>query len=239
MRRCLVIDDDPIAATFLVDLISAHGWQVDQARSLAQAETCLALHGYDCLLADRRLPDGDGVQWLRDRTQTATWPVSMRCLVTSGDALAVDELPDGVAQLRKPVDAGLLLQWLAADGGPVPGAAADAAANPPGVELPLFDDATALQKFGGRREALVALRAMLRDELTAGASWRAQLEQRAPPAVVLDSLHRLRAACALTGCPRLGELSAALETTFRSGADAEPRLLGAFAQCVVDTMDRL
>ena len=239
MRRCLVIDDDPIAATFLVDLISARGWSVDQARSLAQAEACLALHGYDCLLADRRLPDGDGVQWLRGRAQSATWPVSMRCLVTSGDKLTVDELPRGVAQLRKPIDVDQLFEWLTGNHAQP----TDAPGVVPSVaswsETPLLDDSAALKRFGGRSEALAALRTMLRDELTAGAHWRAQLDLRPPPATVLEPLHRLRAACALTGCPRLGELSAALETTFRSGADAEPRLLGAFAQCVVDTMDRL
>lgn len=238
-RRCLVIDDDPIAAIFLVELLRARGLPVDQAFNLWQAQQRLLASDYGFLLADRRLPDGDGVDWLRRRMGGPAWPASMRCLVTSGDVLTADELPDGVAHLRKPVDAGLLLEWLAADGEPAPGAAADALANPPGVELPLFDDAAALQKFGGRREALVALRGMLRDELKAGASWRAQLELRPPPAAVVDSLHRLRAACALTGCPRLGELSAVLETTLRSGAVADPRLLHAFSHCVADTMDQL
>jgi len=239
LRRCLVIDDDPIAAIFLVELLRARGLEVDHAHNLAQAQQRLHESNYDFLLADRRLPDGDGVDWLRRLLSAPAWPASMRCLLTSGDLLAADELPDGVAQLRKPVDAHQLLQWLAADGELAPGAAAGASALSPLLELPLFDDAAALQKFGGRMEALVALRGMLRDELKSGVSWQAQLDQGPPPAVVLDSLHRLRAACALTGCPRLGELSAALETTLRSGTDADPRLLRAFAQCVVDTVDQL
>ncbi len=239
MRRCLVIDDDPIAATFLVDLISAHGWNVDQARSLAQAEACLALHGYDCLLADRRLPDGDGVQWLRGRTQTATWPVSMRCLVTSGDALTADELPQGVAQLRKPIDVDQLFEWLTGDREQPTGAAASVPSGASWSETPLLDDSAALKKFGGRSEALTALRTMLRDELIAGAQWRAQLDLRPPPAAVLEPLHRLRAACALTGCPRLGELSATLESTLRAGQGAEAVLLQAFQRCVHETLEHL
>lgn len=239
MRRCLVIDDDPIARIFLVDLLRGHGLAVDQAHSLAQAQVRLLESHFDFLLADRRLPDGDGVDWLQRHRGTPDWPTSMRCLVTSGDVLTADELPDGVAQLGKPVDAGRLLQWLAADGEPAAASTASADANARVVELPLFDDAAALQKFGGRMEAVVSLRGMMRDELVAGAGWRAQLAQRPPPAAVLDSLHRLRAACALTGCPRLGELSAVLETTLRGGVDADPRLLAAFMQCVVDTMDRL
>ena len=238
-RRCLVIDDDPIAAVFLVELLRARGLEVDQAYNLSQAQQRLLERNYAVLLADRRLPDGDGVDWLRRRMGEPTWPASMRCLITSGDLLTADQLPDGVAQLRKPVDAEQLLRWLTSDGEATLAAAKCAGLEQPGMELPLLDDAAALRKFGGRREALVALRGMLRKELDDGAGWRAQLDQHPSSAAVLDPLHRLRAACALTGCPRLGELSAALETTLRSGAEANPHLLLAFRQCVVATIDQL
>lgn len=238
-RRCLVIDDDPIAATFLVELINARGWIVDQARSLTQAEASLALHRHDCLLVDRRLPDGDGVEWLRRQLKPSTWPTPTRCLVTSGDALDASELPCGVAQLRKPVDADRLLRWLTTEGETGIEANPDNSLERRWDERPLFDDETALKKFGGRTEALSALRKMLRDELNAGAHWRTQLDSHPPPLTVLDPLHRLRAACALTGCPRLGELSATLESELRGGQSAPAGLLDAFQRCVRETLEHL
>lgn len=227
MRRCLVIDDDPIAAIFLVDLLSARGWIVDQARSLAQAEASLAAHRYDHLLADCRLPDGDGVAWLRQRRLAPDWPASMRCLVTSGDLLAADALPDGVAQLRKPLDVKRLCQWLTTPAiRGVINSGFDATHGTANA-LPLLDDTGALQKFGGRIEALIALRGMLLAELQDSQRWRAQLAEIPPQASALDSLHRLRAACALTGCARLGRICEALEQDLRHG-------LAAQAQCLQD-----
>ena len=79
LRRCLVIDDDPIAAIFLVELLRARGLEVDHAHNLAQAQQRLHESNYDFLLADRRLPDGDGVDWLRRRLSAPAWPASMRC----------------------------------------------------------------------------------------------------------------------------------------------------------------
>ncbi|WP_448664651.1 response regulator transcription factor [Sphingomonas sp. CJ20] len=60
MRLLLVEDDEDIAET-LVAFLEKHGFVVDVADSLAMAEDALAGDGFDLVLLDRVLPDGDGV----------------------------------------------------------------------------------------------------------------------------------------------------------------------------------
>ncbi len=60
MRLLLVEDDEDIAET-LVAFLEKHGFVVDVADSLAMAEDALAGGGFDLVLLDRVLPDGDGV----------------------------------------------------------------------------------------------------------------------------------------------------------------------------------
>ena len=216
IRRCLVIDDDAIAAVFLRDWLAQQGWRVAHARTLAEATGQMTVGAFDVLLVDRHLPDGDGVAWLAqlraERSQAAS-----RCMVTSGDLIDAAMLPDGVGQLRKPIDVDRLRRWLedsdretvARDQQPGP--------SRDWESVDLLDDAGALARFGGSRTALQSLRAMLISELKDSARWRLQLAQTPPTAGALDALHRLRAACALTGCARLGQLSEAMEAGLRRG----------------------
>ncbi len=234
-RRCLVVDDDPIATAFLIELVSAQGLVVDSARSMQQADQCLARQRFDILLVDRRLPDGDGVLWLQkvlDRSGDRQTP---RCLLTSGDLIDTEELPSGVGQLRKPVDAARLCLWLASDpgfaaGNPMPGPRTDSAA------MALLDDSAALARLGGNRGALQSLRAMLLAELRDSACWRQQLRLTTPQPAAIDALHRLRAACALTGCARLGPLSEGIETGLRRGASTPAAALDDLDNVVAETI---
>jgi CheY-like chemotaxis protein len=236
--RCLVVDDDPIAATFLIELVSAQGLIVDSARSTQAADQSLARQRFDVLLVDRRLPDGDGVQWLRKvlgRTGAGQTP---RCLVTSGDLIDAGQLPSGVGQLRKPVDAARLCRWLANDrnalagvpGRPIPGARTDGAA------IALLDDTAALARLGGNRGALLSLRAMLRQELEDSARWRRQLRLPTPPPAAIDAVHRLRAACALTGCARLGQFGEDIESAIRGGSSTPAAALDDLDNVVAATI---
>jgi ActR/RegA family two-component response regulator/HPt (histidine-containing phosphotransfer) domain-containing protein len=219
MRQCLVIDDDAIASTFLGEWLSARGWQVVCARTLAEAATRLTAASYDIALVDRRLPDGDGLAWLACGALVST----TRCLVTSGDAIDARTLPAGVDCMRKPLDVDRLEAWLAQSESSCSIAATDQVAAP--VDLPLLDDATALARFGGNADALRSLRTMLLAELRDSASWRAQLRESTPTTAALDALHRLRAASALTGCARLGSVSEALENDLRRGLPASAKSL--------------
>jgi DNA-binding response OmpR family regulator len=60
MRLLLVEDDEDIAET-LVAFLERNGFVVDVADSLAMAEDALEGGGFDLILLDRVLPDGDGV----------------------------------------------------------------------------------------------------------------------------------------------------------------------------------
>lgn len=60
MRLLLVEDDEDIAET-LVAFLERNGFVVDVADSLAVAEDALEGGGFDLVLLDRVLPDGDGV----------------------------------------------------------------------------------------------------------------------------------------------------------------------------------
>lgn len=64
--RLLLIEDDDILGEGLRDYLRAEGHGVDWCRRLAET---LAYRGepYDALLVDWQLPDGSGLQWIRER----------------------------------------------------------------------------------------------------------------------------------------------------------------------------
>jgi HPt (histidine-containing phosphotransfer) domain-containing protein len=213
---------------------------------------------------------------------------TLRCLLTSGDLIDARELPSGVSQLRKPVDAERLCRWLANDPGPVAGmpdstvpdalhkpicrsevyvATGSSGASPVatytsllqqrrgswpvgifGTEkgtradraaIALLDDTAALPRLGGNRGALQSLRAMLLAELRDSAPWRQQLRLSTPPPAAIDALHRLRAACALTGCARLGQLGESIEAGLRSGTSTPAAALEDLDKVVADTISAI
>ena len=214
-RACLIIDDDPIATTWLLELLRARGHVAVLSGSLAQAESQLSDGEFARIIVDRRLPDGDGLKWLQQRSQALPRPV----LLTSGDELSGAEMPDGVVFLRKPVDQDSLLQWLEADNiagaSPIPEHPAPAQA----AELAILSDEPALTRLGGRIQTLQSLRLMLLKELQTAQGWISMLQQPQALPASLGQLHRLSAACALTGCVRLERISSELESALRAGHD--------------------
>lgn len=59
--RILLIEDQSEMARLIASLVTHAGFVVDQVASLADALASLQVNGYDLLLLDRRLPDGDGI----------------------------------------------------------------------------------------------------------------------------------------------------------------------------------
>jgi len=62
--RILVIDDDAVACEFLQEALSREGYKVDSYTSGKVALT-KDLSQYDLLMSDIRMPDIDGLQFLR------------------------------------------------------------------------------------------------------------------------------------------------------------------------------
>ena len=75
--RYLLVEDNRELAEAIVNRLALDGHAVDHAASLSEAEDCLAAAGYDLILLDVMLPDGDGRDFLaRSRAHLAT-PVIM------------------------------------------------------------------------------------------------------------------------------------------------------------------
>jgi two-component system phosphate regulon response regulator OmpR len=78
--RLLLIDDDQRLTSMLGDYLSAAGFAVQAAGSLAQGRALLAESSFDLLVLDLMLPDGDGLDFcreLRGEARTRRLPVLM------------------------------------------------------------------------------------------------------------------------------------------------------------------
>ncbi|TGQ56858.1 response regulator transcription factor [Mesorhizobium sp. M1C.F.Ca.ET.193.01.1.1] len=101
--RILLVEDEPEMVSALRSALKRHDMVVDHAASLQAAEGFVAADGYDAILLDRQLPDGDGLALVpRLRKARNTTPVLM--LTARGDtADKVDGLDMGADDyLAKP-----------------------------------------------------------------------------------------------------------------------------------------
>jgi DNA-binding response OmpR family regulator len=142
--RLMLVEDDPLIARELSLHWRAQGWVAELCRSLADANAALergpAVGGFDLIVLDLGLPDGDGLKWLmalrlRDRLTpvlvlTARDRVADRVLGLQSGAddylvkpFAVDELDARVGALlrRGQISRGELLHfgglsWLGGEG---------------------------------------------------------------------------------------------------------------------------
>ncbi len=65
--RILLVEDEPAAAAILSAILEDDGFKVDVAGTLAEARACLEKYGrYGAIVLDLRLPDGDGVDLVKE-----------------------------------------------------------------------------------------------------------------------------------------------------------------------------
>ncbi|GGK24858.1 DNA-binding response regulator [Pilimelia terevasa] len=84
MRVLLIEDDDELGPAVATGLRGA-GFAVDLAADLAVGDFKVAVSGYDCLVVDRNLPDGDGARFVgRQRAGGSRTPV---LILTARDGL--------------------------------------------------------------------------------------------------------------------------------------------------------
>lgn len=103
--RILIIDDEPDLRTLYELTLLRAGYRVEAAADLLQARAQLKEHRFDAVITDMRLPDGLGLELLRD---LATQQRAERCVVITAHGSAenaVEALKAGAFDyLTKPVD---------------------------------------------------------------------------------------------------------------------------------------
>jgi len=104
MAEALLIDDDASFQAALAELVRAEGFSVETAASLGEARAFLGEHTPDLALVDLKLPDGSGLELLREIDSS----VATEIVLITGHATvdsAVEALRSGASDyLTKPVD---------------------------------------------------------------------------------------------------------------------------------------
>jgi CheY-like chemotaxis protein len=62
----LVVDDEPLVAGLMADLLAMEGHEVDMAKNGREALEKIAARSYDVILSDLRMPELDGVGLYRE-----------------------------------------------------------------------------------------------------------------------------------------------------------------------------
>jgi DNA-binding response OmpR family regulator len=78
--RLLLIDDDARLTAMLGDYLRAAGLSVEAAANLGEGRARIAAQGFDAVVLDLMLPDGDGLDLcreLRAQPRTRQWPLLM------------------------------------------------------------------------------------------------------------------------------------------------------------------
>src|SRR5262245_28947219 len=101
----LIVDDDPDFRLSLDMLVQREGWKTRSAGSVAEARENLLAEGTpDIFLVDLALPDGDGLEWIREEPSAVGAEVLVITGSTSVDS-AVQALQNGgLDYLTKPID---------------------------------------------------------------------------------------------------------------------------------------
>jgi DNA-binding response OmpR family regulator len=128
-RHLLVVDDEPHIGLLLRPHLERHGYRVSLARTLADARGALsdATAPLDAMLLDLHLPDGSGLDLLRElraRAQTRQFPVIV--LTAEGEERILEEAEAlGAGLLTKPFSPSKLTARIAALLGEAPANPAD------------------------------------------------------------------------------------------------------------------
>lgn len=76
-HRVLIVEDEPQVAASLRELLEREGYAVTHAGSIAEARRALAGETLDVMLLDWRLPDGEGIDLLKELRKTSDLPALM------------------------------------------------------------------------------------------------------------------------------------------------------------------
>jgi two-component system response regulator PilR (NtrC family) len=146
----LVVDDEADLRELLSLTLVRLGLDVDTAESVAAARSRLAQQRYDLCLTDMRLPDGTGLELVREVALAAGPPIAVITAYGSAEN-AVAALKAGAFDyLTKPVDLDqlrVLVRSVVRDAGGAPGADTSAGAHLPPALARLVGTTAAMQQM--------------------------------------------------------------------------------------------
>lgn len=108
--RVLVVEDDGLAATTVIRILTRSGHEARSERTSAAALSAVREWRPDVVLLDKRLPDGDGLQLAQTLRRSRPCP---RLVVMSGDPLNDVEARSVDAHLLKPATVQAVLDAVA------------------------------------------------------------------------------------------------------------------------------
>ncbi|HEY5934110.1 MAG TPA: response regulator [Kofleriaceae bacterium] len=96
-QAALLVEDNSSHAELIADELemALTGWTLDQATTLAEARGKLAAREYDLFVFDFRLPDGDGIELLREVRHQGIQTPTIFVTTASSAKLAVDAMKIG------------------------------------------------------------------------------------------------------------------------------------------------
>jgi DNA-binding response OmpR family regulator len=114
-RHLLVVDDEPHIGLVLRPFLEQLGYRVSVARTLDEARSAMRARPADGLLLDLHLPDGSGLDFLRDlRKQGPTARLPVLVLTAEGEDRILREARRlGAALVTKPFSPTKLTQRIA------------------------------------------------------------------------------------------------------------------------------
>src|SRR5690606_37575093 len=77
MARVLIVEDEPRLAQLLADYLTHSRFQADQTASVREAERLVREGGYQAVLLDLMLPDGDGMELCKTIRRFSQVPILM------------------------------------------------------------------------------------------------------------------------------------------------------------------
>lgn len=211
--RLLLLEDDPVSASFLAQGLASLPAVVDTVDTLAAAREAARRGGHALWLFDLRLPDGHGEDLLAE--------LRAEGLHVPAIALSADPVP-GLAGFARVLAKPLGLHELR-----------DAVRDllPPEA-LPPWDDTAGLAAVAGQAAALATLRAMFREELPGQRRAVAAACRAGDEGPARAHLHRLKAGCGFVGAlPLLAAVRALHDDP------GSPVALARFEACVVRALE--
>lgn len=216
LPRVLLVEDDPVSASFLQAALERLPARVEVAPTCSRARALARAGDHALLVFDANLPDGRGDALL----------LTLRAGGLRAPAIAHTASRE-VEEHERLLGAGFLEVLVKPLSAPEILAAARIALGlgaPPVQmpastrEMPLWDDAAALEALLGDRSHLDALRRMFVVELRSMRAAIAAGVRGGDGEAIHPVLHRLRASCGFVGAARLGDAATALSADASSWA---------------------